>query len=360
MNTGMTFYQGLAPEHAALAMRAEERIKARTVVTVIENGRDLLEVKKALGHGLFTEWLARTFPFTERTAQRWMNAAEQYGAKSDLGSLLNSKVLQLLAAPSTPEDVRQEIETRATAGEKITVAEVERLKREARAAQETAARLEAERSELLSRVHDATSREQEAHDHLRLARERAEVEKRAAADTARAAVLAEAEQAKRNAEIAKAEAEVARAALDDAVRQARVQAEQAACEKAEALAEDAIARRRSELAEIERHAKAAEEKAQRHQEAAQRLAAEIQQHHDTLGRLSSAEHEAPELIQAAEKLMEGLTDAMIALHGAEHAPLPPVARKWAMAQQMSGQMADAITAFLGPRVDPPGRGAASA
>ena len=66
----MTVYQSLAPEHAALAMRAEERIKARTVVTVIENGRDLLEVKNALGHGSFTQWLAQTFPFTERTAQR--------------------------------------------------------------------------------------------------------------------------------------------------------------------------------------------------------------------------------------------------------------------------------------------------
>jgi hypothetical protein len=110
MTNTIALYQSLAPDHAALAMRAEERIKARTVVTVIENGRDLLEVKNALGHGLFTQWLAQTFPFTARTAQRWMNAAEQYGAKSDLGSLLNSKVLQLLAAPSTPEDVREEIE----------------------------------------------------------------------------------------------------------------------------------------------------------------------------------------------------------------------------------------------------------
>ena len=350
MSTEMTFYQGLAPEHVALAMRAEERIKARTVVTVIENGRDLLEVKNALGHGLFTQWLAQTFPFTERTAQRWMNAAEQYGAKSDLGSLLNSKVLQLLAAPSTPEDVREEIEARATAGEKITVAEVERLKREARAAREDGARLQAERSDLLARVNEATSREQQARDHLRLTREQADAGKRAAAETARAAVLAEAEQARRNAEIAKAEAEAARAALEDAVRQARVQAEQAACEKAEALAEEAIGRRRGELAEIERHAKAAEDKAQRHHEAAQRLAAEIQQHHDTLGRLSSAEHEAPALIDAAEQLMQALTDAMISLHGAEHAPLPPVARKWAMAQQMSAQMAEAIAAFLGPRL----------
>jgi hypothetical protein len=110
VSTGVTLYQNLAPEHAALAMRAEERIKARTVVTVIENGRDLLEVKSALGHGQFTQWLEQTFPFTMRTAQLWMNAAEQYSGKSEIISLLNDTVLMLLAAPSTPEEVRQEIE----------------------------------------------------------------------------------------------------------------------------------------------------------------------------------------------------------------------------------------------------------
>ena len=40
---------------------------------------------------------------------------------------------------------------------------------------------------------------------------------------------------------------------------------------------------------------------------------------------------------------------MIALHGFEYAPIDLAARRWAMAQQMSAQMADAITAFLAPR-----------
>jgi len=310
MTTEIALYQTLAPDQAALAMRAEERIKARTVVTVIENGRDLLEVKNALGHGLFTQWLAQTFPFTARTAQRWMNAAEQYGAKSEVTSVLKSEVLLLLAAPSTPEEVREEIENRAASGERITVAEVERLKREARAAEEMSFQIQGER----------------------------------------AAMRAVVEQARRDVESARAKAAKARAAAEDAVRQAREEAEQAAALRAEALAEEALARRRNDLAEIERRAQAAEEKARRHLEAEQRLATEIQQHHATLGRLSSAEHEAPELIEAADQLMRALADAMIMLHGAKHAPLPPVARKWATARQMSGQMADAITAFLGPRL----------
>jgi len=310
MTTDIALYQTLAPDQAALAMRAEERIKARTVATVIENGRDLLEVKKALGHGLFTQWLAQTFPFTARTAQRWMNAAEQYGAKSDLGSLLNSKVLQLLAAPSTPEDVREEIEARATAGEKITVAEVERLKREARAAEEMSFQIEGER----------------------------------------AAMRAVVEQARRDVESARAKAVKARAAAEDAVRQAREEAEQAAALKAEALAEEALAHRRGELAEIERRTALALEAAQAHQATARRWAADAERHREYLSHAGSAEREAPAHIEAAEKLMAALSAAMIALHGFEHAPLPPVARKWTTAQQMSGQMAAVITAFLGPRL----------
>jgi hypothetical protein len=57
-----------------------------------------LEVKSALGHGLFTEWLAQTFPVRERTEQRGMSAAERYGSKSEVPSVLRSEVLQRTAA----------------------------------------------------------------------------------------------------------------------------------------------------------------------------------------------------------------------------------------------------------------------
>jgi chromosome segregation ATPase len=255
----------------------------------------------------FVAWLKAEFNLSEGTAYNMMQAAENLGDRFVTITNIGPSALYALAAPSTPEEVRQEIESRAAAGEKITVAEVERLKREARAVQEAAARLEAERSDLLAKVETAAVREQEARDHLRLAREQAKAETQKAAAAARAAVLAEAEQSRRDAEAAKAEAEKARTALEAAVRQARKEAEQAARDNAEALAEEALARRRGDLAEIERRAKAAEEKAQRHHEAVQSLAAEIKQHRDTLGRLSSAEHEAPDLIEAADKLMQALT-----------------------------------------------------
>jgi hypothetical protein len=40
---------------------------------------------------------------------------------------------------------------------------------------------------------------------------------------------------------------------------------------------------------------------------------------------------------------------MIALHGFEHAPILQAARRWVMAQQMSAQMAEAISALRSPR-----------
>ena len=138
---------------------------------------------------------------------------------------------------------------------------------------------------------------------------------------------------------------------EEQLRHEAEEAEQAARGRAEAIVEEALARRRGELAEIERRAKAAEEKAQRHHEAERRLAAEIKRHHEFLARIGSAEGEAPDQIEAAEKLMVALSDTMIALHGFEHAPIPPAARQWAMAQQMSAQMAGAITAFLAPRIE---------
>src|SRR6266540_4248399 len=126
---------------------------------------------------------------------------------------------------------------------------------------------------------------------------------------------------------------------EEQLRHEAKEAEQAARGRAEAIVEEALARR-GDLAEIERRAKAAEDKPRRHHEAERRLAAEIRRHQEFLARIGSAEGEAPAQIEAAETLMAALSDAMIALHGFEHAPLAPAARKWAMAEQMCAQLAD--------------------
>jgi len=307
-----TFDYGALPAECAAELRTvAERIRTRTALAIIENGRDLIRVREMPEmRRQFVAWLSAEFHLSERTAYNMMQAAENLGENFAKFANLGPSVLYAIAAPSTPEPVRVEVETRATAGEKITVAEVERLKREARAAEEMSFQIEGER----------------------------------------AAMRAVVEQARRDVESARAKAARARAAAEDAVRQAREEAEQAAALKAEALAEEALTRRRNELAEIERRTALALEAAQTHQATARRWAADAERHREYLSHAGSAEREAPAHIEAAEKLMAALSAAMIALHGFEHAPLPPVARKWTTAQQMSGQMAAAIAAFLGPRL----------
>lgn len=304
-------YAALPAECATEVRTVADRIRTRTALAIIENGRDLIRVRDMPEmRRQFVGWLDAEFGMSRATAYRMMEAAENLGEKFLNLRNFSPSVLYAIAAPSTPEPVRVEVETRATAGEKITVAEVERLKREARAAQEMSFQIEGER----------------------------------------AAMRAVVEQARRDVESARAKAAKARAAAEDAVRQAREEAEQAATLKAEAFAEEALARRRNELAEIERRTALGLEAAQAHQATARRWAADAERHREYLSHAGSAEREAPAHIEAAENLMAALSAAMNALHGFEHAPLPPVARKWATAQQMSGQMAAAITAFLRPRL----------
>ncbi len=126
-------YAGLPAESAELCRIVEIRIKTRTGMTIVENGQDLIKVKEALEHGKFGELLESWFPLHERTARRWMEAAERYSGKSDIMSVLGATALTMLAAPSTPEPVRQEIERRAVEGGDTSVAEIARLKAEHKA-----------------------------------------------------------------------------------------------------------------------------------------------------------------------------------------------------------------------------------
>ncbi len=311
---GVFDYATLPAECAAEVRTVAERIRTRTAVAIIETGRDLIRVRELPAmQRQFVGWLDAEFGMSRATAYRMMEAAENLGEKFLNLRNFSPSVLYALAAPSTPGPVRAEVETRAAAGERITVAEVERLKREAGAAEEIKLQLEGER----------------------------------------AAMRAVAEQARRDVESAKAKAARARAAAEDAVRQAREDAEKAAFDKAEALAEEALARRRDELAEVERRAAVALEAAQAHQATARRWAADAERHREYLARASSTEREAPEQIEAADTLIAALAVAMIALHGFEHAPAAAAAQRWDTARQMSAQMAEAIAVFLAPTIAQP-------
>ena len=106
----------------------EAAIKQRAAQAVVEIGRDLLEAKARVGHGKFLEWLKGCFPWSQATAQRMMQVAEnlKFVKLTNLENI-QTAALYLLAQPSTPESAREEVLTRAEAGETLSHAQVKEL-----------------------------------------------------------------------------------------------------------------------------------------------------------------------------------------------------------------------------------------
>jgi vacuolar-type H+-ATPase subunit I/STV1 len=149
-------YSNLPGETAGDVRAATERIKLRmkrTAEDIVAIGQDLLEVKQVLGHGRFLEWIEFEFEMKERTAQNFMRVAETFGGKSAKFADLKPSVLYALAAPSTPEPVREQVIEKATNGERVSVKEVEELKRRCKAAEEArrAAEVKTKQAEMVLR-----------------------------------------------------------------------------------------------------------------------------------------------------------------------------------------------------------------
>jgi hypothetical protein len=79
-----------------------------------------------LPHGRYTEWLGVEFGLSERMAQHFVNVRERLGPKSEKFSVLPPSTLYLLAAPSTPDEAIAVVEERIDAGDRLSVAHVQR------------------------------------------------------------------------------------------------------------------------------------------------------------------------------------------------------------------------------------------
>lgn len=99
----------------------------RTAQGIVEIGQKLIEVKERLGHGRFLNWLAAEFEWTDETARRFMNVAQQFGHNPQIVGFAPS-ALYVLAAPSIPEAAREEAIARAKAGESITYTAAKAIK----------------------------------------------------------------------------------------------------------------------------------------------------------------------------------------------------------------------------------------
>lgn len=133
------------------AVRIKVRM-ARTAQDIIEIGRDLIAVKKALGHGHFLRWIEAEFGMTIRTAQRFVSVAENIGDKYDTVSHLNPKAIYELAAPNTPDEVVEEVTERSANGESFTAADIKALKEQ----------FASERRDLKKQVEDAKFKAKDA------------------------------------------------------------------------------------------------------------------------------------------------------------------------------------------------------
>jgi Protein of unknown function (DUF3102) len=122
---------------AALAehVTAIRTLGKQTIENIVEIGRRLIECKKLVGPRNFGCWLDKEFRWSERHARNFMYAYELAESKSENFSELDLPIsaIFLLAAPSVPEPVRDEILGRAKAGEKVKHKEVKRAIAEAKA-----------------------------------------------------------------------------------------------------------------------------------------------------------------------------------------------------------------------------------
>ncbi len=90
---------------------------------VVDIGRKLIAVKDMLPHGSFLPWV-ESFGMERRAALRAMQVADVFGTKWDTVSHLPISVVYKLAAPSTPDEVRDLVLQKIGPGKGITVRDV--------------------------------------------------------------------------------------------------------------------------------------------------------------------------------------------------------------------------------------------
>ncbi|MHC5762543.1 DUF3102 domain-containing protein [Nostoc sp.] len=98
----------------------KERLR-RSAQDIWEIGQKLTDVRSRLKHGQFETWLKAEFGWSRRTAYNFINVYEALAEPANLAQIdIATSALYLLAAPSTPKNVREEILQRAHKGETLT------------------------------------------------------------------------------------------------------------------------------------------------------------------------------------------------------------------------------------------------
>ncbi|WP_138505852.1 DUF3102 domain-containing protein [Nostoc sp. PA-18-2419] len=103
----------------------------RSAQDIWEIGHKLAEVRSQLKHGQFETWLKAEFGWSRRTAYNFINVYETLAEPASLAQIdIATSALYLLAAPSTPQNVREEILQRAHQGKTITYKSIRQVIKE--------------------------------------------------------------------------------------------------------------------------------------------------------------------------------------------------------------------------------------
>lgn len=118
-----TGYPELDDNMRAFVTERASRIRQlgkRTAECVLAIGKALIEVKERLPHGTWLPWLKAEFGWSDQTARNFINVAERFKSKNFLNLDIDVSALYLIAAPKTPEPVREEAIRRAEDGQRVT------------------------------------------------------------------------------------------------------------------------------------------------------------------------------------------------------------------------------------------------
>ncbi|MGJ5628667.1 DUF3102 domain-containing protein [Nostoc sp. CALU 1950] len=117
-------YELLTPEQRTLVEQRTTEIREqlrRTAQDIWEIGQRLAEVRSKLKHGQFDTWLKAEFGWSRRTAYNFINVYETFGNRANLSQIdIATSALYLLAAPSTPQKLREQYLEEAKTGRRIT------------------------------------------------------------------------------------------------------------------------------------------------------------------------------------------------------------------------------------------------
>jgi hypothetical protein len=128
-------YGSMAADEVEVLQRQADKIRKldRSMTeTVIELGRELIDVKNKLPHGQFGKWLESECRFDKRSAQNYINAAQLAEGKNETVSLLPPALVYKLASKTAPAEIVSDVLDRAGKGEAIDQRKVEARLSEAR------------------------------------------------------------------------------------------------------------------------------------------------------------------------------------------------------------------------------------